>query len=82
MDLFNLATLAQKKLEHIKKPVKVAIMGCPVNGPAEAKGADFGITGGDGKGIIFEKGQLVKTVKESELLDELVRMVEEFVKEK
>ena len=82
VDLFNLATLAQKKLEHIKKPVKVAIMGCPVNGPGEAKGADFGITGGDGKGIIFEKGQLVKTVKESELLDELVRMVEEFVKEK
>ena len=82
VDLFDLATEAQKRLEHINKPVKVAIMGCPVNGPGEAKGADFGITGGDGKGIIFEHGELVKTVHESELLDELVRRVEAFIKEK
>lgn len=82
VDLFNLATEAQKRLEHINRPVKVAIMGCPVNGPGEAKGADFGITGGDGKGIIFERGELVKTVHESELLDELVKRVEAFIKEK
>lgn len=82
VDLFNLATQAQKRLEHINKPVKVAIMGCPVNGPGEAKGADFGITGGDGKGLIFEKGELVKTVPESELLNELVVRVQAFVKEK
>lgn len=82
VDLFNLATQAQKRLEHIQRPVKVAIMGCPVNGPGEAKGADFGITGGDGKGIIFEKGEIVKIVKENELLDELVKRVEDFVKDK
>ena len=80
VDLYKLATQAQERLSHISKPIKVAIMGCAVNGPGEAKGADFGITGGNGKGLIFEKGKLVKTVDESALIDELVNMVEEYAK--
>ncbi|HHW89731.1 MAG TPA: flavodoxin-dependent (E)-4-hydroxy-3-methylbut-2-enyl-diphosphate synthase [Clostridiales bacterium] len=78
VDLYNLATQAQERLSHIAKPVKIAIMGCAVNGPGEAKGADFGITGGNGKGLIFEKGKLIKTVNENDLIDELVKKVEEF----
>lgn len=80
IDLYSLASQAQERLKHIEKPIKVAIMGCPVNGPGEAKGADFGITGGNGKGLIFSKGKLVKTVEEKELIDELVSMVEEYAK--
>ncbi|HEY8444058.1 MAG TPA: flavodoxin-dependent (E)-4-hydroxy-3-methylbut-2-enyl-diphosphate synthase [Clostridia bacterium] len=80
VDLLKLATQAQQRLEHINKPIKVAIMGCAVNGPGESKGADFGITGGSGKGLIFAKGELVKTVEESALIDELVKMVEDYAK--
>lgn len=80
IDLFKLAEQAEQRFAHITKPVKIAIMGCVVNGPGEAKGADFGITGGGGKGIIFEKGKIVKTVEENELLDELTILVEEFIK--
>lgn len=80
VDLYKLATQAQERLGHIHKPVKIAIMGCAVNGPGESKGADFGITGGNGKGLIFVKGELVKTVEENALIDELVKMVEDYAK--
>jgi (E)-4-hydroxy-3-methylbut-2-enyl-diphosphate synthase len=80
VDLYRLATQARERLGHINKPVKVAIMGCAVNGPGESKGADFGITGGNGKGLIFAKGELVKTVEENALIDELVKMVENYAK--
>lgn len=72
----KLATEAEKKLRKINKPVKVAIMGCVVNGPGEAREADFGITGSKGKGIIFKKGKLLRTVKEKDLLDELMKEIE------
>ncbi len=62
-------------LKNIKKPLKVAVMGCAVNGPGEAREADYGIAGGRAQGIVFVKGKIVKTVKESEvvkaLLDEI-----------
>ena len=51
-------------------------MGCIVNGPGEAKGADFGLAGGKGKGVIFRKGEIVRTVPESELLDALMQEIE------
>lgn len=57
--------------------IKVAVMGCAVNGPGEAKEADFGVAGGDGKGIIFAKGQILKTVSEEALADEFIKTVEE-----
>lgn len=72
IDLINIVKKAEKRLEGINKNLKVAIMGCPVNGPGEAKEADIGIAGGNGVGLIFVKGQVIKKVKEEELLDELI----------
>lgn len=77
IDLINIVKEAEKRLEGIDKNLKVAIMGCPVNGPGEAREADIGIAGGNGEGLIFIKGQIVKKVKEEDLLDELVKYIKE-----
>lgn len=74
--LIDLVQEAEAKLRSIKKPLKVAIMGCPVNGPGEAKEADIGIAGGKGEGLIFKKGKIYKKVKEELLLDELMKEIE------
>ena len=76
----ELEYLANKVEEELRKmsfsrPLKVAVMGCVVNGPGEAKEADFGIAGGDGKGIIFRKGEVVKTVSEDKLVEELINII-------
>ncbi|MEG3041042.1 MAG: flavodoxin-dependent (E)-4-hydroxy-3-methylbut-2-enyl-diphosphate synthase, partial [Clostridium sp.] len=63
-------------LGHIDKDIKVAIMGCIVNGPGEAREADLGIAGGNGEGLIFKKGEIIRKVKEEHLLDELIKEVE------
>lgn len=76
IDLINIVEKAEERLEGINKNLTVAIMGCPVNGPGEAKEADIGIAGGNGLGIIFKKGKVVKKVEEDQLLDELVRQIE------
>lgn len=76
IDLISLAEEVEKRVAHISKPIKLAIMGCAVNGPGEAREADIGIAGGDGVGLIFKKGQIVKKVKEEDLLDELIKEVE------
>ncbi len=77
IDIEKLATMAEKKLRGLRlpRPVKVAVMGCVVNGPGEAKEADFGITGAKGMGMLFKKGKLLRTVKEDELLKELIKEV-------
>jgi len=62
-------------LRNIKEPIKVAVMGCSVNGPGEAKEADFGIAGGKGQGIVFVKGKILKTVKETELVNALIEEI-------
>jgi len=62
-------------------PIKVAIMGCVVNGPGEAREADVGIAGGDGVGILFKKGEVVKKFPQNRLKDELLKAVEEFEKQ-
>lgn len=62
-------------LKNIKKPLKVAVMGCAVNGPGEAKEADFGIAGGKGKGIVFAKGKIIKTVTEKDLVSSLIEAI-------
>ncbi|MDO6354089.1 flavodoxin-dependent (E)-4-hydroxy-3-methylbut-2-enyl-diphosphate synthase [Caloramator sp. CAR-1] len=75
----NLIELAQKitrELENYTKPIKVAIMGCAVNGPGEAKEADIGIAAGKGDALIFKKGEIIKKVKESEILEELLKEIE------
>lgn len=78
IDLIDLAERIEKKIENIKKPLKVAIMGCAVNGPGEAKEADIGIAGGNGEALLFKKGQVIRKIKEDEieevLLSELDKM--------
>jgi (E)-4-hydroxy-3-methylbut-2-enyl-diphosphate synthase len=81
VNLFNLADEVEHHIQAIETPLKIAVMGCVVNGPGEAKEADIGVAGGKGVGIIFKKGKLYKKVAENELLDvflaELDRMAEE-----
>lgn len=76
IDIINLADEAQKRLKNCKKNLKVAIMGCAVNGPGEAKEADIGIAGGDGVGLLFKKGKIIAKVEESKLLDELIKEID------
>lgn len=76
INLIEIVEKAEKKLSGINKHIKVAIMGCPVNGPGEAREADIGIAGGKGEGLIFKKGQIIKKVKEEDLLDELIKEIE------
>ena len=68
IDLIGLAEQVEKMVEDIPLDIKVAVMGCAVNGPGEAKEADIGIAGGIGEGLLIKKGQIVKKVKEEELL--------------
>ncbi|KWT76822.1 flavodoxin-dependent (E)-4-hydroxy-3-methylbut-2-enyl-diphosphate synthase [Candidatus Magnetominusculus xianensis] len=75
IDLINLVKEAEERLRPLKKTITVAIMGCEVNGPGEAKEADVGIAGGNGVGLLFKKGVVVKKVMESELLDCLVETI-------
>lgn len=58
------------------KPIKVAVMGCVVNGPGEAREADIGIAGGDGEGLLFKKGQILRKVPEDQLLTELMKEID------
>ncbi len=76
IDLIKIAEEAEKRLSHVNKNIKVAIMGCVVNGPGEAREADVGIAGGKGEGLIFRKGEIVRKVKEKDLLDELIKEIE------
>lgn len=76
IDLIGLAEKAEKLLQTVKTPIQVAIMGCVVNGPGEAREADVGVAGGRGVGILFKKGRKVEKVPEQELLARLAREVE------
>jgi (E)-4-hydroxy-3-methylbut-2-enyl-diphosphate synthase len=76
IDIKGLATEVEYRLREIDKPITVAVMGCIVNGPGEAREADFGIAGGKGRGILFKKGKILRTVKEEELLDALLKEIE------
>ena len=71
-DLIRLAERVEKALARVRTPLKVAVMGCVVNGPGEAKEADVGIAGGKGKGILFKHGKKVASCPESELLPALL----------
>lgn len=76
IDLVGLAKQVEDRLKDCKKPIKVAVMGCIVNGPGEAKEADIGIAGGDGNGLIFKKGEILRKVDEKDLLEELMKEIE------
>lgn len=76
IDLISLAQQVEEKCRNINKDIKVAVMGCAVNGPGEAREADIGIAGGHGEGLIFKKGEILKKVPENELLDTLMEEIE------
>jgi len=78
IDLFNIAEKVENALLEYTTPVKIAIMGCVVNGPGEAKEADIGIAGGDGIGILFKKGKFVKKVPQDQLIDVLLEEVKKY----
>ena len=76
IDLIKLANEVENRLKSVDKDILVAVMGCAVNGPGEARGADIGIAGGKGEGLIFRHGEIIKKVSEDKLLDELMAEVE------
>lgn len=80
LDIIGLANEVERRLAHIKEPITVAVMGCVVNGPGEAREAHVGIAGGKGVGLLFKHGEIVSKLSEAELADALVKEVEEIVK--
>ena len=78
VDLFKIMGELEEKLAHIKKPVSIAVLGCVVNGPGEASAADIGIAAGKGVGILYRKGEMIKRVKESEIVSTILEEVEKF----
>jgi (E)-4-hydroxy-3-methylbut-2-enyl-diphosphate synthase len=75
-DIVGLAQIVEERLKEVKKTIKVAVMGCVVNGPGEARDADVGIACGKGKGVIFRKGEKVRTVEEADFFTALMAEVE------
>ncbi len=75
IDLISLAKKVEERFKDIEAPITIATMGCAVNGPGEARHADFGIAGGVGEGLIFQKGEIIAKVPESELLDKLEEII-------
>ncbi len=76
IDLIALAGEVEQRLRQVDKPITVAVMGCAVNGPGEASRADVGIAGGDGEGLLFRKGRVVRKVPQDQLVDELFRLID------
>lgn len=76
VDLIGMAKEVEKRLEGVSKPIKVAVMGCVVNGPGEAKDADVGIASGDGQGALFRNGKIIKKVDEANIVDALMSEIE------
>lgn len=76
IDLAQIATQVEEKLASIKKPIRVAVMGCVVNGPGEAREADVGIAGGKKEGLVFKKGEIIRKVPEECLVEELFKEID------
>ena len=76
IDLVGLAKEVENRLQDCRKNIKVAVMGCIVNGPGEASAADCGIAGGIGEGLLFKKGQIVKKVPQDQLVNELFALID------
>ena len=76
INLIEIANEVEKRLANVDKDITVAVMGCAVNGPGEAREADIGIAGGCGEGLIFRKGQIIKKVTENRIIDELMNEIE------
>lgn len=78
IDLVKTAKEVEAALANVEKDIKVAVMGCVVNGPGEAREADIGIAGGDGCAVLFKKGQILRKIPESEIVSELMKEIEKF----
>ncbi len=76
IDLIPIANEVEKRTRDLKKPLKIAVMGCAVNGPGEAREADIGIAGGRGEGLIFRKGEIIRKVPEDKIVDELMSEIQ------
>ena len=72
----------EKKLADITEPITVAVMGCVVNGPGEAREADVGIAGSIGEGLLFRKGEILRKVREDEIVDELFKEIDKILTER
>lgn len=79
INVIDLAKHLEDKLKHIQKPITVAVMGCVVNGPGEAKHADIGVAGGKGQAAIFKKGQIIKTINSDKILEVLLSEINSFL---
>ena len=82
IDLPAIAAQVEEKLRDIEEPIELAVMGCVVNGPGEARGADVGIAGGNGEGLIFRKGEIVRKVPEADLVNELFQEIDQILEER
>ncbi|UFS70259.1 flavodoxin-dependent (E)-4-hydroxy-3-methylbut-2-enyl-diphosphate synthase [Geomonas sp. RF6] len=80
IDLIPVAEEVERRLQDVKEEITVAVMGCAVNGPGEAREADFGIAGGKGEGLLFKHGEVIRKVPESEMANALIEEVERAVK--
>lgn len=78
IDLIGIANEVYERVKHLDKDIKIAVMGCAVNGPGEARDADIGIAGGDGIGLLFKKGEIVRRVPQAEIVDTLMKEIEQF----
>ena len=76
IDLIGIATEVERRLQSVHKPITVAVMGCIVNGPGEAREADIGLAGGDGKAALFRHGEILRTVDESDAVDALMEEID------
>jgi len=81
IDLISIANALEEKLKHCDKNIKIAVMGCAVNGPGEAKEADIGIAGGHGEALLFKKGQIVRKIPQERIIEELMNEIENFSSE-
>ncbi len=82
IDLISLANKVEETLLKIEEPLKVAVMGCAVNGPGESREADVGVAGGNGEGLIFRNGEIVRKIKETDLYEELMKEIEDITGKK
>ncbi len=82
VDVIGIAKKVEEALSSLKSNIKVAVMGCEVNGPGEAREAEIGIAGGDGFGVLFKKGKVIEKVPEEDLFDRLVKEVKQIIEEK
>ena len=82
IDLPSIASEVEKRLDGITEPISVAVMGCVVNGPGEAREADVGIAGGKGEGLVFRKGEILRKVSEEDLVSELFKEIDKILEER